>query len=89
VFKYPLKHYKDFIKRCIGLPSDTIEIKNKKNYINGKMLKENYAIFADKGQNLPAALSVRDNFGQVTLPADSFFCPFFSCNGYDKIVVFN
>src|SRR3984957_20873496 len=28
VFVYPQDHTKDFIKRCIGLPGDVIELKN-------------------------------------------------------------
>lgn len=34
---------KDFIKRCIGLPGDIIEIKNKKVFVNGKESVEPYA----------------------------------------------
>jgi len=33
---------KDFIKRVIGLPGDTVEVKNDKVYINGKPLNESY-----------------------------------------------
>ena len=44
VFNYPLEnhlpidHRPFYIKRCIGLPGDTIKIKNKKVYINQKYL---------------------------------------------------
>lgn len=39
---------KDFIKRCIGLGGDIIEIKNKKVYLNGKELNEPYAFYNEK-----------------------------------------
>ena len=38
VFKYPEEPDRDFIKRVIGLPGETIEIREKKVYINGKPL---------------------------------------------------
>jgi len=36
---------KDFIKRCIGLPGDLVEIRNKKVYINNQILDEPYAFY--------------------------------------------
>jgi signal peptidase I len=45
VFKYPEDPSRDFIKRVIGLPGDTIEMRNKKVYVNGKPLDEPYAHF--------------------------------------------
>ena len=35
VFKFPEDPERDFIKRTIGLPGDTIELRNKKVYVNG------------------------------------------------------
>ena len=35
VFKYPEEPERDFIKRVIGLPGETFELKHKKVYING------------------------------------------------------
>src|SRR5262245_25970807 len=42
VFKYPEEPDRDFIKRVIGLPGETLEIKEKKVYINGTALDEPY-----------------------------------------------
>src|SRR5207247_5992566 len=42
VFKYPEEPDRDFIKRVIGLPGDTIELKNKKVHVNGATLSERY-----------------------------------------------
>ncbi|MCR4437748.1 MAG: signal peptidase I [bacterium] len=36
VFKYPLDERLDYIKRCVGLAGDTIEVRNGDLYINGK-----------------------------------------------------
>ncbi|MCP5055012.1 MAG: signal peptidase I, partial [bacterium] len=57
-FKGPMEMEKDYVKRVIGLPGETIHIKNKKVHINGKPLDEPYAWFekkenADIGDNFP------------------------------------
>ena len=70
VFKYPLNPSQDFIKRVIGLPGDTIEIINKKIYVNGQPLAEDHGVFLD---NRIMSEGPRDNFGPVTVPAHSLF----------------
>src|SRR5262247_4031374 len=45
VFKYPEEPERDFIKRVIGLPGETLEVREKKVYINGKGLDEPYVHF--------------------------------------------
>ena len=49
VFLYPEDESRDFIKRIIGLPGDTLEIRDRVVYINGKPLKEPYTIFQGAG----------------------------------------
>ena len=72
VFKYPEDENKDFIKRVIGLPGDTVEIKDKKVHINGKPIEESYPIHGDK-MVYPSGLQPRDNFGPITVPQGSYF----------------
>jgi len=38
---------KDFIKRAIGLPGDTIQIKDKKLFVNGQKVDESYTMMKD------------------------------------------
>ena len=42
VFWYPLDRSKSFIKRVIGLPGETIELRASHLYVNGKELEESY-----------------------------------------------
>jgi len=62
VFKYPLDPKRDFIKRVIGVPGDTVEIKDSELIINGKPVLEPY---------LPQGLKFAD-YGPVTVPQDKF-----------------
>lgn len=41
VFEYPLDPEKDYIKRVIGVPGDTIEVKDKRVILNGEPLETN------------------------------------------------
>ncbi len=73
VFRYPEDENKDFIKRVIGLPGDTIQIRNKVLYINDKALKDKgYTQHTDPGI-IDGRINPRDNYGPKTVPLDSYF----------------
>lgn len=80
VFKFPDDPKKDYVKRCIGLPGETFEIRNKVVYINGEPLDEPWLkrypkrdYFRDGDQIQDSAFSKRDNYGPVVIPKNSYF----------------
>jgi signal peptidase I len=74
VFKYPEEPERDFIKRVIGLPGDTLELQNQTVLINGQPLAEPYAHYLFP----PAAAGqmegdLRRQYGPVTVPEGHYF----------------
>ena len=63
VFQYPFDPQRDFVKRIIGLPGETVAIQNGQVFINGKPLPEEPYV-----QN-----HSQDRFGPVTLGEDEYF----------------
>ena len=72
VFRFPKDESKDFIKRVVGIPGDTIHIRNKALYVNGVLQEESYAIH-DLQEAFPHTMSNRDDYGPITVPADAYF----------------
>jgi signal peptidase I len=75
VFKYPEDPERDFIKRTIGLPGETIELRNKKVFIDGKMLDEPYVqyLFTPSDEEATFDFDVRMTYGPVTVPPGQYF----------------
>jgi len=67
VFWYPLDRSKSFIKRVIGLPGETIELRGGRLYVDGKARPEVYIVFGPIGR--------RDIYGKAVFaywPVDHF-----------------
>ena len=74
VFKFPEEPERDFIKRVIGLPGETLEVRRKRVYIDGEPLDEPY--LRDQMPSVvgdAVALNKRYNFGPVSVPDDHYF----------------
>jgi signal peptidase I len=75
VFKYPDEPDRDFIKRVIGLPGETLELRAKKVYIDGQPLDEPYVHFLETSADAQEITSfdVRENFRPVRVPEGFYF----------------
>jgi signal peptidase I len=77
VFKYPEDPERDFIKRVIGLPGETIELRDRRILVNGRAIDEPYAHYlpraAGQGAGESTSDDVREHYGPVTVPADAVF----------------
>jgi signal peptidase I len=69
-FKSPAEMEKEYVKRVIGLPGDTIKIINKQVFINGEPLEEPYTYFKDDA----IKNDYRDNFPEFLVPPGHYFC---------------
>ena len=64
VFWYPLDRTKSFIKRVVGLPGESVEIRQGAVYVNGIVVPEPY---------VPRQYEDLSDFGPVPVPKDSYF----------------
>jgi signal peptidase I len=64
VFWYPLDRSKSFIKRVIGLPGETVEIRQGVLSVNGQVVPEPY---------VPPQYEDVSDFGPVRVPKESYF----------------
>lgn len=80
VFRFPLDPKRDYIKRCVALPGDTVQIIDKALQINGIVVDDaSYTIHNDprvypRSHLLPERYGHRDNYGPYTVPTDQLFC---------------
>ncbi len=72
VFRYPDDPSRDFIKRCVAVEGQTVEIRDKVLYVNDQPQVEPYIIHSDD-KILPKEISARDNFGPTVVPKGHLF----------------
>jgi signal peptidase I len=72
VFVFPPDPTKDFIKRVIGVPGDTVQVKAGRLYLDGQEVADPHAHFEIPPEDrLPS--SERDYFGPLKVPAGHYF----------------
>lgn len=67
IFKYPEDEKQNFVKRVIGIPGDTVEVRNGVVYVNDQNLYEEYAYYADN------IVSTKGDFPKTKVPKDCYF----------------
>jgi len=78
VFKFPNDPSKDYIKRVVAVGGDTVEIRDKKVYVNGEVQSSEFAKFVDPRiltgpTRLGQIDSSRDNYGPRKIPDNHLF----------------
>jgi signal peptidase I len=85
VFKFPEDPTRDFIKRVVALPGETVALRGKSVYIDGKLLPESYTTFIADPPDEPAGSApapllednpgdrLRGNYGPESVPEGRIF----------------
>jgi signal peptidase I len=71
VFKYPEEPERDFIKRVVGLPGETVELRQSRLFINGEPVAEPYLDLMRPDGQVP--YDMRGTFGPQSVPAGHVF----------------
>jgi signal peptidase I len=73
VFKYPVDEHRDFIKRVVGLPGETIYVRDRQIYVNCsptqpacQPIKDPWGFYEDR-------LGLGDSVGKWEVPVGSYF----------------
>jgi signal peptidase I len=73
IFKYPRDPKVNYIKRCVAVEGQTVEIRNKMLYVDGKRFPDPpLSKYTDRGTRSPGR-DPRDNFGPYKVPKGHLF----------------
>jgi len=73
VFRYPLEPDKDFVKRLIAGPGQTVRMEDRRLYVDDVFIPDAPHAKHIDSQIFPGALTPRDNFGPLTVPEGHYF----------------
>lgn len=78
VFRYPLNRDQDYVKRCVAMPGDKVEIRQKRLYINGKLITGEFEHHVPKDGEQPDSgpWPLERNAGDVQPADQSALWPF-------------
>ena len=73
LFRSPVDGSSRRVSRVIGLPGETIEIRDKQVLVDGGILRENWGRHGDPAVQWPSSPSPRDHYGPVRIGAGEYF----------------
>ncbi len=73
IFEFPEDPGRDFIKRCIAAEGQTVEIRDRVVYVDGKPFEDPAGVKYSDRRTLPRRFSVRDNYGPYTVSPGHLF----------------
>ncbi len=78
IFKFPEDPRRDFIKRVVALPGESLEIRDKRAFVDGLPLEEPYAFHADDSvwpddPSIAENRRRRDQLPSTRIPAGAYF----------------
>jgi len=74
IFKFPNDPSVNYIKRCVAVGGQTVEVRNKRLYVDGEFVPLPANGKFTNGERVePGARSARDNFGPYKVPEGNFF----------------
>ena len=78
VFRFPEDPRRDFLKRVVGLPGETVAIRDKRVFVDGRLLDEPYAFHSDDrvwpdDPSVPDDRRRRDQLAPKGVPEGSYF----------------
>lgn len=68
VFRPPTEDGREFVKRVVALPGETVEVRKKAVYVNGRPLEEPYAVHSRADEALEG-----DDLAPVAVPLGAYF----------------